>query len=139
MLFPIENWRQHLGLKITPQLLSYQDLLQYIHQDPPHIYTLGWIGDYPDPDNFLRTAIHRLRSRWNHPRFEELIERARREIDHSKRSALYREADKILIDEAVVIPLVYERRNMLVKPWIHNLPFSGTYVDSYEDIIIAEH
>jgi ABC-type oligopeptide transport system substrate-binding subunit/serine/threonine protein kinase len=138
-LFPIQNWRQHLGLKISPQLLSYKDFHQYIDQVPPHIYLLGWIADYPDPDNFLRTAIHRTRSRWNHPRFEELIERARHEIDHSKRSSLYREADKILIDEAVVIPLVYARRNLLVKPWIYNHRLSGTYVDSFEDIIIADH
>ncbi len=139
LLFPIKNWRQHLGLKISAQKISWPDLLQHVYEDPPHIYRLGWDADFPDPDTFLRTGISEIRAQWNHPQFEALIKKARNETDQSKRLMLYREADKILVDEAVIIPLVYQRHSSLVKPWIHNFPLAADDFPALETIIITDH
>jgi len=137
MEFVIESWREYLTLRISPQMISWDELLSLFYKDPPHIFLMAWAADVPDPDNFLRSGMVTIRSNWNHPRYESLIDSARYEQDRTKRLDFYRQADKILIDEAVIIPLVYERGNYLIKPRIHNFPFSG-FEERYEDIVVDD-
>ncbi|MGB3716286.1 MAG: ABC transporter substrate-binding protein [Candidatus Promineifilaceae bacterium] len=138
LLFPINNWREHLGLKINPQILDYFDFLVYFERDLPQIYRSGWTADYPDPDSFMRSLVANNRTRWNHPQLWTLIEKARYENDHSKRIRLYQEADNILIQEAIIIPLIYDRQNLLIKPWIRNYPLSG-FEKRFKDIVVADN
>ena len=53
---------------------------------------------------------------WENERFDELMELAGSEFDITKREAYYKEADKILSeDEVVIIPIHGYERNTLVK------------------------
>jgi ABC-type oligopeptide transport system substrate-binding subunit/class 3 adenylate cyclase/ABC-type dipeptide/oligopeptide/nickel transport system ATPase subunit len=136
MEFVVNNWRHFLTLKITAQMIRWSELFTRISGDLPDIYRVTWSADLPDPDNFLRAGFISLRSRWNHRQYKELITKARKELDQSRRLELCRLADKVLIDEAIVIPLVYERINFLVKPTVHR--FSMTALGNrYEDIVIT--
>ena len=42
-------------------------------------------------------------------------------MDHEARMALYRQADRTLIEQAVLVPFAYLRSHILVKPWITGL------------------
>jgi ABC-type transport system substrate-binding protein len=53
--------------------------------------------------------------------------------------SMYRRADEILIKEASIIPLVYSRQNMLVKPWVRRYPASPYKWWFWKDIIIEPH
>ena len=53
--------------------------------------------------------------------------------------SMYQQADKILIEEAMVLPLIYGRYLVLIKPWVKKFPVSpirGTY---WKDVIIESH
>ena len=86
-------------------------------EEPPHIFLSGWVPDYPDPDSFLR-ASHIRYTRWQNRDYDRLIDEARQTMDQEKRMDLYEQADKLLIEKAVVIPLTYEQLHLLVKPWV---------------------
>ena len=108
-----------------------------------HIQTVLYMADYPDAENCLRQCYYpTLRNQgWRHPRFELLVEQAVRTPNRARRLALYREADRILVDEeVVVIPLIYVnyRRNLL-KPWIKGLKLNATGEWSLKDITIEPH
>ena len=51
-------------------------------------------------------------------RFQDLIARARAEMDEAARNALYREAEELLLRNAVYIPLGHWIQRFLRKPWL---------------------
>jgi ABC-type oligopeptide transport system substrate-binding subunit len=105
----------------------------------------GWSIDYPDPDNFLRQShfyqipAHRG---WHHPRLEQLLDEAARTADRGRRLAMYREADRISVnDEAVTVPLWYSylRDSRLVKPWVKGVRYDVGGILNFRDVVIEPH
>ena len=69
----------------------------------------NWAMDYPDPSSFLEPLFTtgaigpestQNTAFYSNPRFDDLVARARRELDEKRRADLYREASAILCDEA---------------------------------------
>jgi len=56
------------------------------------------------PDSFLRVAPIRQYTRWHNQPYDRLLEQAARCTDQEERMRLYGQADRILIDEAVIMP-----------------------------------
>jgi ABC-type oligopeptide transport system substrate-binding subunit/class 3 adenylate cyclase len=104
-----------------------------------------WIGDYPDPDNFLRQSSFYLtlqKRGWRHPHFEELVETAARTPDRARRLAMYREADRILVDEQVVVVPVFHFPDLsaeLLKPWVKGYKQNALGFYSMKDLVIEPH
>ena len=90
-----------------------------------NLYDLSWIADYPDPQNFLEVLFgaggQYNRTRYANPDFDAAIAAARTEPDAEKRGALYRSAEKMLIDDHVVVPLYHSVDYSLVKPYVQGL------------------
>jgi ABC-type oligopeptide transport system substrate-binding subunit len=132
------QWEDTLGVVTTLQVMEWAEYLYKVYSDPPHVFLIGWKADYPDPDSFLRVGL-RLYSRWTHPTYGRLVERARRVTDQGERMNLYREADRVLVEEAAVLPLSYQQRALLVKPWVKRYPVSDLFWFSWKDVIIDPH
>jgi oligopeptide transport system substrate-binding protein len=103
------------------------------------MYFIGWTADYPDPDSFLRVGLAERWTRWQHEGYARLVEQARRSADQRARMDLYRQADRILIDEAALIPLIYARNHLLVKPWVKKYPTSSIKDWFWKDVVIEPH
>jgi oligopeptide transport system substrate-binding protein len=128
------QWKASLGIDIAWESVPFARLCDRLHAgEPPHIYVCGWVADYPDPDSFLRTGHIQAHSRWRDKRYEQLVEQASRIMDQGRRMDLYRQADRILVEEAVIAPLYYPRHHFLVKPWVRT-PARG-----WKDVIIEPH
>jgi len=108
-------------------------------EEAPHLWMVSWYGDYPDPDNILRIPWWLSFGGWENHIYVKLVEGARRVMDQEERMRMYREADKILVEEAVLLPLWYGRFHMLVKPWVKKLFTSPLKWWSWKDIIIEDH
>ncbi|MCB9107734.1 MAG: AAA family ATPase [Anaerolineales bacterium] len=129
-------WREELNINVRWCKMDFEALLDQVNQDPPSIYNIGWIADYPDPDNLLRVGIQ---GRWYNPTYFRLVSEAKRLLDHTERLKLYRQADEMLIEEAVVIPLFYSQGHILIKPWVKRFPNSATNQHFWKDVIIEPH
>jgi oligopeptide transport system substrate-binding protein len=87
---------------------------------------LFWAGFYPfgmgDPEPFLGEGIfnHPFFSDWDHPGYNRALKEARQCQGQQQRLQFYQQADRILIDEAVVLPLGYLLEHWLAKPWVRN-------------------
>jgi oligopeptide transport system substrate-binding protein len=136
------QWLENLGVQTTWQIVDpvdYADWSRTPRREHPHLSLGGWNADYPDPDNFLRVTIEGLRRRWDNLAYERLIEEASRLTDQAERMALYRQADRMLIEEAVVMPITYGRLHLLVKPWVARYALSPMRNASYKDVILEPH
>jgi ABC-type oligopeptide transport system substrate-binding subunit len=60
-------------------------------------------------------------------------------MDQEERLRMYARADRILMEEAPIKPLLYRREHMLVKPWVRRFPSSAFSVWFWKDVIIEPH
>jgi len=87
----------------------------------------AWAVDYPDPDSMLRQSnlYDSLRwAGWQNARYEELVDGAARTPDRARRMSMYRQADRLLVaEEVLIVPLEYGGRNVaaLIRPWVKDL------------------
>jgi ABC-type oligopeptide transport system substrate-binding subunit/class 3 adenylate cyclase len=133
------QWQEKLGIEAAPQAVEFQAYVERIANDPPQAFVWGWVADYPDPDNFLRVGNTGGYTRWQNEGYNELVQKARQVPDQKERIRLYREADRILIEGAAVMPLVYLRAHFLVKPWVIKYPASALRAFFWKDVIIEPH
>ena len=91
-----------------------------------------------DPDYFLRTALLLSRIPWKNETYWRLVERALHLSDQHARLELYRQADRILVTEAPLVPLHYARINTLYKPWAKYTP-DTIYASGLRNDILEPH
>jgi len=79
-----------------------------------------------------------LQKDWNKT-FSKLLEKAGRAAEQKARIKLYRQADRILVKEAAVMPFTYGRMHLLVKPWVVKYPVSPLRWLFLKDVVIESH
>ena len=137
----LRQYRENLGVEFALKFASATEFDGIIKREPPHLACFGWGADYPDPDNFLRVGLGADKEYmgWQGVAFDRIVEDASRIMDHGERTKRYQEADEMLIEEAVILPLSYGMRNMLVKPWVVNNPVSPMEHNFWKDVVIETH
>lgn len=114
-----DQWRQALGhtVRLSNQewksFLSAQRGLEY------QVSRSSWIGDYLDPIAFLEVFHSKngnSRTGWVDAVYDGLIEQARSESNAEARRIVLREAERRLLDQAVIVPLYHEVSMELVSP-----------------------
>jgi len=76
----------------------------------------SWIADYPDAENYLSLFYSKNFSptgpnytHFSHPVYDRLFEETLMILDDSARYAKYQELDRIIVKEAVIVPLYYDQ------------------------------
>jgi ABC-type transport system substrate-binding protein len=133
------QWRDNLGIHVTWEWLDWLAYKERLRTSAPHLHVMGWIADYPDPDTALRVAMHQPYCRWHNEQYERTLESARRITDEAERTKFYRAADRLLIEEAAILPLFHGRYHQLVKPWVKRFPISPIGASYWEEVIIEGH
>jgi len=121
-------WKDVLNIDVTIENQEWRVYMRTIMkytplEEMPHVWRLGWCADYPDENNWVHEVFHAEqganRPRATRSRFEELTEAAQIETDPEKRRALYKQAEKILVEEeARMAPIYYYTTVTLTKPWV---------------------
>jgi len=113
------GWQRELGLSVkllNQEWKVYLDSQKTLRYD---VVRASWIGDYPDPNTFLDVFVEggeNNRTGWGNARYDELIERAKRELDPRERFSLLAEAESILLDELPILPIYHYVSRNLVNP-----------------------
>jgi oligopeptide transport system substrate-binding protein len=126
----------NLNVEVTVEITDWESVLDT--SQSRNVFFGGWSADYPDADSFLRVGVRNLLPRWRNDQYDQLLAEAQRTLNQGDRIRLYQAADKILIEEAVVIPTVYPELAYLVKPWV-TLPAGLAGVWYFKDIILEPH
>ena len=92
-------------------------------------FQYAWFADFPDPDNFLYKLFHSKSPRnytgYANPQLDDLLVRARNETDLQRRVDLYRRAEHLIMDEAVVIPFFHYTYERVFQPYVKSVEVSG--------------
>ena len=138
-----EMWRQNLGIEVETQQTEFAVYLQDLHSRIFQMFEIGWIADYPDPENFLDLLFHSGSSN-NHtgccsnPRVDQLLEQARVGPDE-QRYELYHEVERLILEEAPWIPLWNSgEQYILVKPNVKDYYQSPLIIPRLRYVYITE-
>ena len=138
-----ESYRQILGVEIEIQQTSWPRFLDGLNERQFQMFSLGWIADYPDPENFLDILFH-SQSEYNHmeysnPEVDTLLESARTESDRQTRLNLYQQVEEMLVWDAAWVPLYHGIDYQLVKPYVKGLVISPQGFYFLEDVVVESH
>jgi ABC-type oligopeptide transport system substrate-binding subunit/class 3 adenylate cyclase len=131
------QWRENLAVEIRWKTMEWVTFFNELDREPRHMFLLGWQAAFPDPDEFLNLSAVPRRTSWRNEAYDRLVEEARQVADQRERMRLYGQADRILVEEAPIIPLAYGRSHLLVKPWVKPMSAVGGWF--LKDIIIEPH
>ncbi|RME42553.1 MAG: hypothetical protein D6791_17465 [Chloroflexi bacterium] len=133
-----QHWQAALSVEIACETMEW-GAFELVKERLPHLFFQGWAADYPDPDNFLRVGLLYHQAEWRNEKYSRLVEQARRLTDQAARMKLYRQADRILVEEAVFLPLAYVRSHLLLKPWVKKYPLLPMKSWFWKDVVIEPH
>jgi len=118
----IYEWRQNLGVEVKVRQLEPQRFLYHLRQEKDEMFHMGWIADYPHPQDFLDVLFHsgadNNYGEYSNPEVDALLEMAGVEQDDKLSLALYQQAEQKLVDDAACLPLWFGQNYVLVKPYL---------------------
>jgi oligopeptide transport system substrate-binding protein len=124
----IEEWRRNLGVEVTVRQLEPEVLFYVLKQEKNNLFDLGWIADYPDPQDFIdilfRTGSQNNNGDYTNPQLDALLDRAAVEPDSATRLDMYRQAEEMVVQDAAILPLYFGRSYQLVKPYVTDYELS---------------
>jgi oligopeptide transport system substrate-binding protein len=107
----VSEVERELGIQLAYETLT-GDYFGRLTIDPPHIWSMGWVADYPGPNDFLgillETGSSNNYGRWSSTDFDAAIADALETADPDAARAAFDRAEAIVRDEAPVIPLAYD-------------------------------
>ncbi|HEX5014628.1 MAG TPA: peptide ABC transporter substrate-binding protein [Candidatus Limnocylindrales bacterium] len=103
--------RRELGIDLHYEV-DNGDYFGRLSVDPPHMWSMGWVADYPHPNDFLGillgTGASNNYGRWSNAEFDGAISDALATADPNEVRAAFDRAESVIRDEAPVIPLSYD-------------------------------
>jgi len=114
------QWAALLGVTVTLQSLPWEAYRAQVLTGQCQVWRGGWMADYGEAYNWLHDALALERSSfggWTHAAYEDLVGQAAAEQDPQARTALYRQAEQVLVEtEAIVIPLYADALLVAARP-----------------------
>jgi oligopeptide transport system substrate-binding protein len=124
--------KENLGISLEIKNEEWKVYLETLKVNPTHMYRMGWVADYPDPNNFFEIMLSygtNNRTKWKNKDYDKLIEDAVAIIDDKpKRLEMYAKAHKILVtDEAPVFPIYTAVGQNLIGDRVVSFPTNVMY------------
>jgi len=139
-----EMLKQNLGVTVNIQQTEWATFLYDLSLRPDsfQMFSLGWIADYPDPENFLDILFHSEsldnHSGYSNPELDKILVQARTEKDTAKRMAMYYQVEQMIVTDAPWIPLDYGEDIQLIKPYVKGVEFSMAVAPWLSKVWIAK-
>lgn len=119
-----------LGIQVGVKILEWPQHQELLENGKAPFFRLGWVADYPDPENFLNLFNGRMippsgpspinSTRYVNPTFDSLFAVALATQDDKARFALYEQAEKLAVDDAPMLFIFHDLDYRLVQPWVMN-------------------
>jgi peptide/nickel transport system substrate-binding protein/oligopeptide transport system substrate-binding protein len=124
-----QEYLAKIGVKVEIHFeADWPTYIRMLDQGKLPMFRLSWTARIPDPDDFLSDQLHsggpNNWSFYRNPQVDQLLEQARKEFDYPRRIALYRDVERIVMDDAPWIIQhnhVFER---LYQPYVNGVQIS---------------
>lgn len=118
-----------LGIKIKVNVNTWPELVKKVHNNQHQLYPMGWLGDYPDAQNFLSLLYCPNKNpgsngaNYCNPEFDKLFEKANLLQDSPERTALYEKMNAIAADDVPWLFALHRTRHYVRQGWVKNYKY----------------
>lgn len=128
-----EQWKE-IGVRAELRLVDFPQHLSMVRAGDLSLWRTSWIGDYPDPENFLALFVSDNitpkgpnTTRISLPELDSLFNRALQPgLSAAERSSCYNRMERIILDESPWVFLYYDVIQRLTHPNVHNYSVDGS-------------
>lgn len=108
----IAELERELGVVLRSEAMDFEAYFGRLDTDPPAMWSLTWVADYPGRNDFLGVLLSSASSNnyggWSSAAFDQAIADAGTAADPVAAGQAYDRAEAIVRDEAPVIPISYD-------------------------------
>ena len=121
----VANELKQTGINVQVESIQKSLLLQQTSKSQALFFRGSWIADYPDAENYLSVFYSKNPAPPNYTRYKNiaydlLYEKSLNETNDTARYKIYRQMDKMIVEDAPVVPLWYDMALHLVHTSIKN-------------------
>lgn len=138
----IQNNLEQIGVRLDIQNLQGGALRSEVYGSRVNFWRASWIADYPDPENYLALFLTSNfagngpnTTHFSDPRFDALYQESQQITNDSVRFLHYQQMDRLMLAQAPIIPLYYDRSFRMLQPGISGLssnPMNHLFLKSVE-------
>jgi oligopeptide transport system substrate-binding protein len=130
-----DMWRRHLGVHATLRSEEWKVLLAEHQEGHFQVIRLGWTADYDHPQTFLelfRSDNPQNQTGFSDREYDETLRAATVAADPAESIRLYRKAEAIAVRAMPRLPLYFDTRSKLLKPWVKGFWGSALHPHLFE-------
>ena len=118
-----------IGINLQPSYNTWPSFIEKLNRRQAQLYQLGWVADYPDPENFLQLFYSKNESPGpNHSNyanleFDLLYDKIKIMHDTPERTIILNKMSDIIIDDSPWIFLYQPLNFSLIHEWVKNYEY----------------
>ncbi|WP_295767848.1 ABC transporter substrate-binding protein [uncultured Mucilaginibacter sp.] len=136
----IQGELQQIGIRTRVELVQGASLRELIAKNGVNFFRASWIADYPDAENYLSVFYGKNKipfgpnyTGFHNKQFDALFEQAYNVADDRQRFKLYQQMDKLVMQQAPVVILYYDK---LVNLYQNNI--TGYHVNAQNLLVLKD-
>ncbi|MBI3829080.1 MAG: ABC transporter substrate-binding protein [Planctomycetes bacterium] len=125
VVLAIQNDLKAVGINVELRSLEWGTFLKKVYNDPPELFYMGWVADFPDPCNFIEWLFHTNQwgepgneTRYSDPEVDKLLDAAKASMDQKFRFETYNKVEKKLLEDCNWVLLEWRVNYILVQPYV---------------------
>jgi oligopeptide transport system substrate-binding protein len=121
-----------LGVEVDTEPLDLEAFVPAVRGGEAPWYRLGWEANVPDPGAYLEPLFHSRNvggdnlTGYADEETDELLDAARAAVEPTAAHEAFQAAERRILDDVALIPLLVERRAMVVVPGVEGLFWEPT-------------
>ncbi|RZK57781.1 MAG: ABC transporter substrate-binding protein [Pedobacter sp.] len=127
----IQGELSNLGIKAKVDVSPSASLRDMMAKNEVNFFRGSWIADYPDGENYLSVFYSKNRvpfgpnyTGYFNDEFDKLFEQSYFESDAKKRYELYYKMDNMVMENASVVPILYDQSVVMLQNNISGYPIN---------------
>ena len=129
-------------LGIRPVMKYFRSLEELKSLTVPHLVIIEWLMDYPDAENIIfplfqsRSLLNKMYMGYSNSVLDRLLGASEIESSWEKRIELFRQMERILLEDVPAVPLYRIKRCLAVQPFVRGVkaPPLGNYILDVRDV-----
>jgi len=141
----IQHQLDNIGIKLKIEVGTGASFREMVAQSKINFFRASWIADYPDAENYLALFYSKNFSpngpnytHYSNVDYDNIYELAMNETNDSIRNKYYCKLDKMIIDDAVIVPLYYDQVILFVQKNISGLETNAMNLLSFKKVKIRD-
>jgi oligopeptide transport system substrate-binding protein len=139
--------KENLNVNINLKLCSIKERDDAINNNVAKFWRGGWIADYPDPENFLNlfsgehlgsNSSTMNQVKYSSPKFDQMLSISMKEKNIKTRNEYFVKCDQLLIDDAVIMPLLNDDFITMINSKVKNFETNSMELLDFSSIFIKE-